>query len=98
VDAMWRMLQQDDPDDYVIGTGHTCSVRDLCDAAFGAVGLDYRKYVVQDPRFIRPAEVDLLVADPSKAARQLDWSPKVTFNELVGMMVEADLKRHEVRR
>ncbi|HEV8449363.1 MAG TPA: GDP-mannose 4,6-dehydratase [Gemmatimonadaceae bacterium] len=98
VDAMWRMLQQDDPDDYVIGTGHTCSVRDLCDAAFGAVGLDYRKYVVQDPRFIRPAEVDLLVADASKAARQLDWSPKVTFNELVRMMVEADLKRYEVRR
>jgi GDPmannose 4,6-dehydratase len=97
VDAMWRMLQQDDPDDYVIGTGHTCSVRDLCDAAFGAVGLDYKKYVVQDPRFIRPAEVDLLVADASKAAKQLDWSPTVTFDELVRMMVEADLQRHEAR-
>jgi GDPmannose 4,6-dehydratase len=98
VDAMWRMLQQDDPNDYVIGTGHTCSVRDLCDAAFSAVGLDYRKHVVQDPRFIRPAEVDLLVADPSKAAKKLGWSPTVTFDELVRMMVEADLKRHEVRR
>jgi GDPmannose 4,6-dehydratase len=97
VDAMWRMLQQDEPDDYVIGTGHTCSVRDLCDAAFGAVGLDYKKYVVQDPRFIRPAEVDLLVADGSKAAKQLDWSPTVTFNELVRMMVDADLKRYEAR-
>ena len=98
VDVMWRMLQQDDPDDYVIGTGHTCSVRDLCQAAFGAVGLDYEKYVVQDPRFIRPAEVDLLVADPSKAAKKLGWSPTVTFDELVRMMVEADLKRYEVRR
>jgi GDPmannose 4,6-dehydratase len=97
VDAMWRMLQQDEPDDYVIGTGHTCSVRDLCDAAFGAVGLDYKKYVVQDPRFIRPAEVDLLVADGSKAAKQLDWSPTVTFDELVRMMVDADLKRYEAR-
>jgi GDPmannose 4,6-dehydratase len=98
VDVMWRMLQQDDPDDYVIGTGHTCSVRDLCVAAFGAVDLDYEKYVVQDPRFIRPAEVDLLVADPSKAAKKLGWSPTVTFDELVRMMVEADLKRYEVRR
>jgi GDPmannose 4,6-dehydratase len=97
VDAMWRMLQQDEPDDYVIGTGHTCSVRDLCDAAFGAVGLDYKKYVVQDPRFIRPAEVDLLVADGSKAAKQLDWSPTVSFDELVRMMVDADLKRYEAR-
>jgi GDPmannose 4,6-dehydratase len=97
VDAMWRMLQQDEPDDYVIGTGYTCSVRDLCDAAFGAVGLDYKKYVVQDPRFIRPAEVDLLVADGSKAAKKLGWSPTVTFDGLVHMMVEADLKRHEAR-
>ncbi len=95
VDAMWRMLQQDDPDDYVIGTGHTCSVRDLCDAAFSAVGLDYKRYVVQDPKFIRPAEVDLLVADPSKAQKKLDWSPTVTFDELVRMMVDADLQRHK---
>ncbi len=97
VEAMWRMLQQDEPDDYVIGTGHTCSVRDLCDAAFGAVGLDYKKYVVQDPRFIRPAEVDLLVADGSKAAQKLGWSPTVTFDELVRMMVDADLTRYEAR-
>jgi GDPmannose 4,6-dehydratase len=94
VDAMWRMLQRDDADDYVIGTGHTCSVRDLCDAAFGHVGLDYREYVKQDPKFIRPAEVDLLVADPSKAATQLGWEPKVTFKQLVEMMVDADLERH----
>ncbi len=98
VDAMWRMLQQDEPDDYVIGTGHTCSVRDLCDAAFSAVGLDYKKYVVQDPRFIRPAEVDLLVADASKAASKLDWSSTVTFAELVRMMVDADLERHRSAR
>ncbi len=97
VDAMWRMLQQDDPDDYVIGTGHTCSVRDLCEAAFGAVGLDYRDHVVQDPRFFRPAEVDLLVADPSKAARKLGWTPQVSFAELVKMMVEADLGRLRAR-
>src|SRR5436189_3532494 len=73
VDAMWRMLQQDEPDDYVIGTGHTCSVRDLCQAAFTCVGLDYRDYVRQDSKFFRPAEVDLLVADPSKAREQLGW-------------------------
>jgi GDPmannose 4,6-dehydratase len=98
VEAMWLMLQQDAPDDYVIGTGHTCSVRDLCAAAFGAVGLDYRDYVVQDPRFFRPAEVDLLVADPSKAAARLGWEPKVSFQELVRMMVDADIGRYERRR
>ena len=98
VDAMWRMLQQDEPDDYVIGTGHTWSVRELCDAAFGAVGLDYREYVKQDPRFFRPAEVDLLVADPSKARAQLGWAPTVAFDELVRMMVDADLARHAARR
>jgi GDPmannose 4,6-dehydratase len=93
VDAMWRMLQEDSADDFVIGTGHTCSVRDLCEAAFGCVDLDYRDYVVQDPRFFRPAEVDLLVADPSKAARKLGWTPKVSFHDLVRMMVDADLER-----
>jgi GDPmannose 4,6-dehydratase len=98
VEAMWLMLQQDTPDDYVIGTGHTCSVRDLCESAFAAVGLDYRDYVVQDPRFFRPAEVDLLVADPSKAARHLGWEPKVSFQELVRMMVDADLARYERKR
>jgi GDPmannose 4,6-dehydratase len=94
VDAMWRMLQQEEPDDYVIGTGETYSVREFCEAAFGAVELDYRDYVVQDERFFRPAEVDLLVADPSKARTQLGWTPKVDFRQLVAMMVEADLERY----
>jgi GDPmannose 4,6-dehydratase len=94
VDAMWRMLQRAQPDDYVIGTGHTCSVRDLCDTAFSCVGLDYRDYVKQDPKYFRPAEVDLLVADPSRAAKELDWTPRVDFAGLVHMMVEADLDRH----
>ena len=98
VDAMWRMLQQDSPDDYVIGTGHTCSVRDLCQAAFAHVGLDYREYVVQDARFLRPAEVDLLVADASKAREQLGWTPTVAFKSLVEMMVDADLERQRARR
>jgi GDPmannose 4,6-dehydratase len=98
VEAMWLMLQQDAPDDYVIGTGHTCSVRDLCETAFAVVDLDYRDYVVQDPRFFRPAEVDLLVADPSKATARLDWRPKVGFAELIRMMVEADLGRYERSR
>jgi GDPmannose 4,6-dehydratase len=97
VDAMWRMLQQDEPRDYVIGTGHTCSVRDLCDTAFTCVGLDYRDFVQQDPRFLRPAEVDLLVADPTDARRRLAWEPRVSFDELIRMMVDADLARHRVR-
>jgi GDPmannose 4,6-dehydratase len=97
VDAMWRMLQKPEPDDYVIGTGHTCSVRDLCETAFNCVGLDYRDYVVQDPKFLRPAEVDLLVADPSKARDQLGWTPIVSFTKLVEMMVEADLERQRAR-
>jgi len=94
VDAMWRMLQLDRPEDFVIGTGETRSVRELCDVAFGAVGLDYRQHVVEDPRFIRPAEVDLLVADSSKARERLEWRPRVGFRELIAMMVEADLARH----
>jgi GDPmannose 4,6-dehydratase len=94
VEAMWRMLQQDTPDDYVIGTGTTWSVQQLCEEAFGAANLDWREYVKQDARFFRPAEVDLLVADPSKAQRQLGWEPKVDFASLVRMMVEADLARH----
>jgi GDPmannose 4,6-dehydratase len=94
VEAMWMMLQQDEPDDYVIGTGETWSVRELCEAAFDYVGLDWRKHVVQDPRFLRPAEVDLLVADASKAARKLGWKPTVNFRQLVHMMVDADLERH----
>jgi len=98
VQAMWLMLQQDRPDDYVIGTGRTWSVRDLCATAFGQVGLDYRDHVVQDQRFMRPAEVDLLVADGAKAARVLGWSPNVTFEQLIAMMVDADLERHRGAR
>ena len=94
VEAMWLMLQQPTPDDYVVGMGVTRSVRELCELAFQAAGLDYRDHVIQDERFFRPAEVDLLVADPTKAERVLGWSPKVTFEQLVAMMVEADLARH----
>jgi GDPmannose 4,6-dehydratase len=94
VDAMWRMLQQDEPDDYVIGTGETWSVRQLCEVAFSHVGLDYNDYVKLDQRFLRPAEVDLLVADPIKAQTVLGWEPKVRFQQLVEMMVDADLARH----
>ena len=97
VDAMWRMLQAETPEDYVIGTGKTWSVRQLCEHAFGAVGLDYKQYVKQDERFFRPAEVDLLVADPTKSKTQLGWSPKVEFPALVTMMVDADLARHSAR-
>jgi GDPmannose 4,6-dehydratase len=94
VDAMWRMLQQDEPDDYVIATGETWSVRQLCEIAFEAVGLDYRDYVTHDARFDRPAEVDLLVGDATKARERLGWEPTVRFHALVRMMVEADLARH----
>ncbi len=94
VDAMWRMLQQDRPEDYVVGTGETRSVRQLCEIAFGAVGLDYRDCVRQDERFMRPAEVDVLVADASKAHARLGWTPRVTFETLVRSMVDADLARH----
>ena len=94
VDAMWRMLQQDQPDDFVIGTGETYSVREFCELAFGAVGLDYREFVVQDERFFRPAEVDLLVADPTRAKTELGWHPRVNFQQLVEMMVDADLARY----
>src|SRR5690348_14156583 len=98
VRAMWLMLQQDTPDDYVVGTGHIWSVRQLCEVAFGYVGLDYRDHVVQDERFFRPAEVDLLVADASKARRILGWEPDVTFEQLIQMMVEADLRRYTAPR
>ena len=93
VRGMWMMLQHDRPDDFVLGTGKTFSVRELCQAAFRHVGLNYEDYVVQDPRFYRPAEVDLLVSDPTKANQELKWIPTVSFQELVDMMVEADLKR-----
>jgi GDPmannose 4,6-dehydratase len=93
VEGMWRMLQQETPSDYVLGTGETHSVREFCEAAFNHVGLDYQQYVVQDPRFYRPAEVDLLVSDPNKACTELGWKPDVSFSELVKLMVDADLKR-----
>ncbi|HIC93312.1 MAG TPA: GDP-mannose 4,6-dehydratase [Anaerolineae bacterium] len=93
VRAMWLMLQQDKPDDYVVGTGETHSVRELCEVAFGYLGLDWRKYVVVDPKLLRPADVDLLVADASKARRVLGWEPTVTFEELIKMMVDADLEQ-----
>jgi GDPmannose 4,6-dehydratase len=87
------MLQQPEPRDYVIGTGQTHSVRELVEAAFGHVGLDWRKHVTTDPKYMRPAEVDVLQADPSKARKELGWSPIVGFSELVAMMVDADLER-----
>jgi len=90
---MWRMLQQDQPQDYVIGSGETHSVRELVELAFAHVGLDYRQHVVSDPKYYRPAEVDLLLADPSKARRELGWTPTVGFTELVAMMVDADMER-----
>ena len=91
-EAMWLMLQQDKPDDYVICTGDTHSVREFCDAAFSHVGLDYQDYVVQDERFYRPAETKLLVGDPKRARENLGWEPRVSFEELVTMMVDADLQ------
>ncbi len=91
VRAMWLMLQQDEPDDYVISTGETHSVREFCEVAFGHVGLDYHDHVVIDEAFFRPAEVDLLVGDASKAAERLGWEPEVGFQELVTTMVDADI-------
>lgn len=90
VDAMWRMLQQDNAEDFVIATGKTHEVRDLCKVAFGDLGLDYRDYVRINKNYIRPAEVDLLIGDPSKAKELLNWSPAVSFEELVRMMVRSD--------
>jgi GDPmannose 4,6-dehydratase len=93
VDAMWRMLQQDHPDDYVVGTGETHRVEEFVRLAFERVGLDWRQHVVVDPLLYRPAEVDLLLADPGKAARQLLWRPEMSFERLVHTMVDADLER-----
>jgi GDPmannose 4,6-dehydratase len=92
VRAMWLMLQQSQPDDYVVATGETHSVRELCEVAFKRVGLDYHDYVVQDERFFRPAEVDLLVGDPAKAGKVLGWEPTMGFRELIEVMVDADLE------
>jgi GDPmannose 4,6-dehydratase len=93
VRAMWMMLQHHEAVDFVVGTGETKSVREFCEIAFGHVGLNYEDYVVQDPRFYRPAEVDLLVSDPSKVRKVLGWEPTVSFEELVSLMVDADLAR-----
>jgi GDPmannose 4,6-dehydratase len=93
VEAMWLMLQQDRPDNYVIGTGETHAVREFCEIAFSHAGLDYKEFVVQDEKFYRPAEVDLLISDPSKARMTLKWEPAVSFKELVTMMVDSDLAR-----
>lgn len=93
VEAMWRILQQDAPGDFVVATGEAHSVRDFCEIAFGRLGLDYRDYVTEDERFFRPADVDVLLGDSTKAREQLGWEPKVTFRELVEMMVDADVAR-----
>jgi GDPmannose 4,6-dehydratase len=93
VEAMWLMLQQDEPSDYVVATGEEHSVREFAEIAFDRVGLDAEKHVVVDPRFLRPAEVDQLVGDASKARRELEWAPRTSFRELVELMVDADLER-----
>ncbi|MEM6553569.1 MAG: GDP-mannose 4,6-dehydratase [Planctomycetota bacterium] len=92
VEMMWRMLQQDTPDDYVVATGETWSVQQFCEKAFTAVGLNYQDYVELDERYLRPAEVDLLLGDPAKAKAQLGWVPKTSFDELVQMMVDHDME------
>jgi GDPmannose 4,6-dehydratase len=93
VEAMWLMLQQDHPDNYIIGTGETHAVREFCEIAFSHVDLDYKDFVIQDEKFYRPAEVELLISDPSKARSALKWEPSISFNELVTMMVDSDLAR-----
>jgi len=93
VEAMWRMLQQAEPQDFVVGTGETHSVEEFCRVAFEHVGLDYKEYVVQDPKFFRPSEVDLLVSDPRNAHEKLGWAPRVDFKGLVCMMVDSDLEQ-----
>ncbi len=98
VRAMWLMLQQDEPDDFVVATGETHSVRELVQAAFELAGLDWEKHVVIDPAFIRPAEVDLLIGDPSKAQAKLGWKPEVSFRQLVELMLRSDFERHGIER
>ncbi|MED3573240.1 GDP-mannose 4,6-dehydratase [Cytobacillus praedii] len=95
VKAMWLMLQQEEPDDYVIATGETHTVKELIEIAFEHVGLNWQDYVVQDARFMRPAEVDILLGDPTKAKKQLNWEPQVNFEQLVKMMVENDLQKYQ---
>ncbi len=96
VESMWLMLQQDEPGDYVVATGKTWSVRDFLDRAFGLVGLEGTQYVEFDPRYLRPAEVDLLIGDASKAKAKLNWEPRTSFDELVRIMVKADLELENV--
>jgi GDPmannose 4,6-dehydratase len=93
VDAMWRMMQADTPDDYVVATNETHTVRELCEIAFDRVGLNWEKHVVIDPAFVRPAEVDVLIGDPARARDRLGWQPRVLFKELIEMMVDADVAR-----
>jgi len=93
---MWLMLQQDEPRDYVVATGETHTVREFCDIAFKRVGLDYKDYVKVDPEFYRPAEVDILLGDPSETKRLLGWQPKISFEDLVHMMVDSDLGVNDV--
>jgi GDPmannose 4,6-dehydratase len=92
VEAMWLMLQQPEPDDYVVATGETHSVREFLEEAFGHVSLDWKKHVAMDERYLRPSEVDLLLGDASKAKHQLGWEPKTKFRDLVKLMVDADVK------
>jgi GDPmannose 4,6-dehydratase len=96
VECMWQMLQLDEPGDYVVASGETHSIRELCEIAFGHVGLDWTDYVVQDDRFYRPAEVDLLIGDPARARAALGWAPRTSFAALVEMMVDADLEALKV--
>jgi len=98
VEAMWLMLQQQEPDDYVIATGETHTVQRLVDVAFSHAGLEWQKYVKQDPKFLRPAEVDLLIGDPTKAQQKLGWKPKVSFEQMIQMMVDADIERLSAAR
>jgi GDPmannose 4,6-dehydratase len=98
VRAMWLMLQQPEPEDYVVGTGETHTVQEFCEIAFDQAGLDWRKHVVVDPQFYRPAEVDLLLSDPTKVKTKLGWQPEVSFDQLVRMMVDEDVRllRHKL--
>jgi GDPmannose 4,6-dehydratase len=91
VDAMWRIVQQDNPDDFVIATGETHSVQEFCEEAFSLLDLDWKEYVKHDPRYTRPSEVDLLLGNPAKARQILKWEPKVSFKELTRMMIESDM-------
>lgn len=95
VRAMWMMLQQDEPDDYVVSTGENHSVKEVCEIAFGHLGLNWRDYVVVDERYFRPAEVDVLLGNPEKARKKLGWKPEVSFEQLIVMMTDADMKRLE---